>query len=164
MSEQPIIADSGPLISLARIGRLALLSQLFAKVRIPRTVFQEVTQGAGEGRPGAMEVRNASWVEVIDVPLAAIAGYSLLVDEGEAAAIALAKREGGLLLMDDDRGRRLALRLGLNIKGTLGLLVLAKRRGHIREVRECLDALVRAGIHVSHKLIEATLREANEVG
>jgi hypothetical protein len=90
------------------------------------------------------------------------AGYELLVDVGEAAAIALARSEGGLLLMDDDRGRRLALRLGLAVKGTLGILVLAKRRGHVEHVRPLLDALLKQGIRVSGTLVDATLREVGE--
>jgi predicted nucleic acid-binding protein len=92
----------------------------------------------------------------------AMAGYELLVDAGEAAAIALAKAEGGLLLMDDNRGRRLALRLGLAVKGTLGILVLAKRRGHIERVRPVLEMLLSHGIRISQRLIDATLREVGE--
>jgi hypothetical protein len=162
MSERPIIADSGPLISLARIARLSLLHGLFGVVRIPGAVMREVTQGFAEGRPGAAEVRAATWIEVVQVSEAATAGYSLLVDAGEAEAIALAKSEGGLLLMDDDRGRRLALRLGLAVKGTLGILVLAKRRGHIDHVRPLLDALLQNGIRVSQQLVDATLHEVGE--
>jgi len=162
MSERPIIADSGPLIALARIGQLDLLPQLFQVIRIPEAVMGEVTRGVAEGRPGALEIRTASWIEVVHVSAAATAGYELLVDAGEAAAIALAKNEGGMLLMDDDRGRRLALRLGLAVKGTLGILILAKRRGHIEKVRPLLDSLVINGIRLSNKLLEATLLEANE--
>lgn len=162
MSDRPIIADSGPLIALARIGQLDLLPRLFQVIRIPEAVMKEVTQGVAEGRPGSLEIRNASWIEVVRVAAAATAGYELLVDAGEAAAIALAKSEGGLLLMDDDRGRRLAFRLGLTVKGTLGILILAKRRGYIESVRPLLDALVAKGIRLSSKLLEATLREANE--
>ena len=84
------------------------------------------------------------------------------VTQGEAAAIALAKNEGGLLLMDDDRGRRLAFRLGLAVKGTLGILILAKRRGHIANVGPLLNDLLANGIRLSTKLIEATIREAGE--
>ncbi len=90
MSERPIIADSGPLISLARVSRLSLLQRLFDVVRIPDAVMREVTQGVADGRPGAAEVRAAAWIEVAQVPETATAGYSLLVDAGEAAAIALA--------------------------------------------------------------------------
>jgi predicted nucleic acid-binding protein len=162
MSDRPIIADSGPLIALARVGQLDLLPRLFQVVRIPEAVMREVTQGAAEGRPGASEVRSAPWIEVVGVSAAATAGYELLVDAGEAAAIALAKSEGGLLLMDDDRGRRLAIRLGLAVKGTLGILIVAKRRGHIPTVRPLLEGLVANGIRLSVKLVEATLREAGE--
>lgn len=162
MSEKPIIADSGPLIALARIGQLDVLPLLFQVIRIPDAVMKEVTRGVAEGRPGALEIRAASWIEVVHVPAVVTAGYELLVDAGEAAAIALAKSEGGLLLMDDDRGRKLAFRLGLAVKGTLGILILAKRRGHIEKIRPLLDSLVANGIRLSNKLLEATLREANE--
>jgi predicted nucleic acid-binding protein len=162
MAERPIIADSGPLISLARIERLSLLQGLFGVVRIPEAVMGEVAQGAAEGRPGAVDIRAAAWIEVVRVDATATAGYELLVDAGEAAAIALAKSEGGLLLIDDDRGRRLALRLGLAVKGTLGLLVLARRRGHIERVRPLLDALLQQGIHISQRLVDATMHEVGE--
>ncbi len=101
MSEHAIIADSGPLIALARVERLVLLQELFGVVRIPEAVMREVTQGVADGRPGAAEIRAAAWIEVAHVDPATTAGYEVLVDAGEAAAIALAKREGGLLLMDD---------------------------------------------------------------
>jgi predicted nucleic acid-binding protein len=162
MPERPIIADSGPLISLARVELLSLLQGLFGVVRIPETVMREVTQGAAEGRAGAADVRAATWIEVVRVDPVAMAGYELLVDAGEAAAIALAKAEGGLLLMDDNRGRRLALRLGLAVKGTLGILVLAKRRGHIERVSPVLEMLLSHGIRISQRLIDATLSEVGE--
>lgn len=171
MSERPlaqppskslVIADSEPLISLARIEQLPLLPTLFGVVRIPEAVMRELTQGAAEGRPGAASIQAASWIQVVRVDPTSAAGYELLVDAGEAAAIALAMSEGGLLLMDDDRGRRLALRLGLAIKGTLGILVLAKKQGHIASVRPLLEALQKHGIRVAQKLVEATLREVGE--
>jgi predicted nucleic acid-binding protein len=121
-----------------------------------------VTQGAAEGRPGAASIQAASWIQVVRVDPTSTAGYELLVDAGEAAAIALAMSEGGLLLMDDDRGRRLALRLGLAIKGTLGILVFAKKQGHIASVRPLLEALQKQGIRVAQRLVEATLREVGE--
>jgi predicted nucleic acid-binding protein len=47
-------------------------------------------------------------------------------------------------------------------RSSLGILILAKRRGHISTVRPLLDGLVANGIRLSMKLVEATIREANE--
>jgi predicted nucleic acid-binding protein len=157
-----VVADSGPLIALSRIGQLELLPQLFGRVQIPSAVWREVTQGAGEGRSGAAEVRAAPWIDVVSADEASVAGYALIVDEGEAAAIVVAKACDALLIIDDDRGRRLALRLGLRIKGTLGILVLAKRRGLLARVRPLIDALPRCGVYVSQRLIDAVLHDVNE--
>ncbi len=162
MSDRIIVADSGPLIALSRIGQLDLLRALFGRVQIPTAVWQEVTQGAAEGRSGASEVRAAPWIDVVPVDATTAAGYALLVDDGEAEAIALARTADSLLVIDDDRGRRLALRLGLRIKGTLGLLVLAKNRGLLDPIRPLLEALPQRGVHVSQRLIEIALREAGE--
>lgn len=158
-----VVADSGPLIALSRIGQLELLPQLFGRVQIPSALWSEVTQGAAEGRVGAADVRAAPWIDVVPADEAIIAGYALLVDEGEAAAIVVAKAHDALLLVDDDRGRRLALRLGLRIKGTLGILALAKHRGLISQARPLIDALPRCGVHVSQGLIEAVLRHLGEM-
>src|SRR4051812_10252348 len=122
-----VLADSGPLIALARLEKLHLLPSLYRRVRIPGAVWREVTQGVTERQPGAEAIRDADWIDVEQADPLQAEGYALLVDRGEAEAIALARHHhDSLLLIDDDRGRRLALKLGLRIKGTLGILVAAK--------------------------------------
>ena len=54
MTKRAIIADSGPLISLAVIDRLELLQQLYQQVLVPPAVWDEVTV-KGQGMPGAGE-------------------------------------------------------------------------------------------------------------
>ena len=56
-----VVSNAGPLIALARVDQLALLPSLYGTVLIPRAVEQEVT-GMGLNRPGAGEVRAASWI------------------------------------------------------------------------------------------------------
>jgi hypothetical protein len=75
MSERIVVADSGPLIGLSRIGQLDLLPALFTRVQIPTAVWREVTQGAAEGRSGAAEVRAATWIDVVPVDASKAAGY-----------------------------------------------------------------------------------------
>lgn len=61
--ERLLIADAGPLITLAAIGRFGLLRDLASEVVVPRGVVQEVLAGAP--RPGADEVR-ADWFRVAE--------------------------------------------------------------------------------------------------
>jgi len=156
-----VVADSSVLILLARTGRIELLASLYGRVIVPQAVWLEVS---GEPwRPGATALMNLAWLEVRSVDPQAAAGMRVLVDLGEAEAITLAvAHTNSLLLIDDDRGRRLALRLGLRIKGTLGVLLLAKQRGLISSVRGVVDELQQVGIHVAPSLVVAVLRAAGE--
>jgi hypothetical protein len=121
-SEEIIIADSSPLIGLARIGQLGLLPQLAKRIVAPRAVHEEVT-GARADAPGAAEVAAQSWIELLDADPAVVAPLLILVGRGEAEAIALAQRESSaVLFLDDLRARKLADRLGLRRMGTVALL------------------------------------------
>jgi predicted nucleic acid-binding protein len=52
-----IVADSGPVIAFARLGRLDLLHQVVGTLVIPHAVYEELV-GRGTTRPGAAEVRQ----------------------------------------------------------------------------------------------------------
>jgi uncharacterized protein len=52
-----IVADTGPIIAFARLGRLGLLSDVVGVVIIPDAVYEELVD-RGQGRPGAAEVRH----------------------------------------------------------------------------------------------------------
>ena len=90
MTNQIIIADSSPLISLAIINQLELLPQLYQRVLVPPAVWDEVTI-QGFGLPGAEMVSQAKWLEM-QTPLPMLSEtLSILVDRGEAEALALAQ-------------------------------------------------------------------------
>jgi predicted nucleic acid-binding protein len=52
-----IVADSGPIISFARAGRLDLLKQVTTELIIPDAVFEEIVVSGGD-RAGAEEVKQ----------------------------------------------------------------------------------------------------------
>ena len=119
----------------------------------------------GQGEPGSAEVASSSWIQVSDRPLAGALRLGLMseLDAGEAAAIALAVEEGAdLILVDERKGRKIAARLGLSVRGTLGVLVEAKRRGHVALVGPVIASLVAAGFRVSDAVKEQVLRGAGE--
>lgn len=161
-SEEIIIADSSPLIGLARIGQLGLLPKLARRIVLPRAVHEEVTAARGDA-PGAAEVASQTWIEIMEADPAVVAPLLILVGRGEAEAIALAQREtAAVLLMDDLRARKLADRLGLRRMGTVALLGQAKREGLIPALKPALEALVANDIFISQRLIDAALREVGE--
>jgi predicted nucleic acid-binding protein len=162
MFERLLIADSGPLIGLAKIGRLGLLPQLAEHVVIPPAVWREAVLSRPEA-PDAKAVALVNWLEVQPVDGGILASLPEQLDPGEAEAIALALRfPGARLLIDDRLGRREAARLGLIFFGVNGLLKEAKLRGLIPLLGPELTSLLEAEYHLSPQLVADALRSVGE--
>lgn len=128
-----VIADSGPLIALARVDRLEILNQLFSQVVIPEAVREEclaiscvdserIRQALSEGKLGVEPVAETA------LPLA----LSRSLGKGEIEAIQLARQHGNaLLILDDALARKQAKKCGLAYIGVVRLLAEAEQRGLI---------------------------------
>ena len=162
-TEQVIVADSSPLIGLARIGRLDLLRRSASRIILPPAVWDEVTSQSYQA-PGSEAIKAASWLEIVTPQnSAAIASLKMLVDRGEAEAIALAQStESCLLLVDDSRARRVAQQLEVRVLGTIGLLRRSLKAGWIPKLRPELEALQSNGIYIRQKLFDMVLADVGE--
>lgn len=58
-----VVADSSPLIILAKLHCFDLLQKLYSTVWISTEVYNEVVV-AGAGLPGALQVKAASWIDI----------------------------------------------------------------------------------------------------
>ncbi|MGE0084419.1 MAG: DUF3368 domain-containing protein [Desulfococcaceae bacterium] len=162
MNKKVIIADSSPLIGLALIGQLELLPGLYSKIIIPSSVWNEMTV-EGKGLPGAEEISRIRWFEIRNPEKSVSAPLTILLDRGEADAIALAiMLPEAIVLLDDSRARKIAKRLNIKHIGTVGLLRRAKKSGLIDELRPYLESLQAKGIYISDKLISAVLADVGE--
>lgn len=162
MSRPAIVAGSGPLISLAILGHLDLLRQLYQQVVIPTAVWHEVTV-KGKGLPGADSVSQLTWLEIRKPESQVLQPLSILVDPGEAEVIALAQSiEGSIVLLDDAQARRVAERFNIPRIGTLGILRSAKKRGLISALRPQIELLKANNIYMADRLVEAVLRDVGE--
>lgn len=158
-----VVSNSSPLIHLAKIDRLDLLSDLFGELFIPQAVYEECVTD-GKGRPEAVKIKEASWLRVMQVTNRNLVKLlSAEVDRGEAEAIALALEQGAsLVLLDDSDAREKARVYQLKITGLVGILLRAKRSGKITSLSETLEALRSTGFWLGAGLIDELLREAGE--
>ena len=160
--ERIIICDASPLILLPKIDCLHLIPLIAAEIWIPRAVWHEVTDHAGS-RPEILLIKAQFSADVRDADPLLEAAYALMVDRGEAAALALAtKTRDPCLLMDDRKGRRVASASGWRCMGTLGLLVRSKKAGHIPSVAGYFAQLDKAGWFIDPVLLQEALRAAGE--
>ncbi len=147
-----VIADTSCLIVLQNIGELGLLHELYASIY----TTSEVAVEFGEPLP--------EWV-VIQDPADSVRLKEIQkeIDNGEASAIALALEfPESILILDDLKARKLALTFGLQIIGTLSVLMRAKNLGKISSMKEMLRKLRQANFRISPALEEKILCESGE--
>lgn len=148
-----IVCDASCFIILEKIGELDLLHKLFGTV----TTTSEISTEFGLPLPFWIEIKAPS-------DKGFQTSIETVVDKGEASAIALAMEHlDSLLVIDELKGRKLASQLGLNLTGTLGLLVDAKSAGHIPLVKPLLARIQQTNFRLSKALEKVILARSGEI-
>ena len=156
-----VVSDSSPLISLAMLNRLTVLEQLFDKIYVPVAVYNEVVR---RDKPHFQELNHFS-VDRVKQIQNRFAVQLLLkdLDIGESEAIVLAKENNiSDILIDEYKGRKIAVAHGLSPIGTIGVLIQAKRKGIIKELKPELDSLIANRRRISPNLYMKALGLAGE--
>ncbi|MFH1112938.1 MAG: DUF3368 domain-containing protein [Pseudomonadota bacterium] len=154
-----IVINTGPLITLARIEALDVAGRLPFNFVCPEDVRLELDEGEAAGHPGI----SPTWLKVCPLrePISPI-GLSAL-DRGEAAVIQLAlERSVPVVCIDERKGRRAALAVGLTVVGVLGLLGKAKLMGLIPAVRPLIEKALQNGIRYDPQLIKRVMEGIGE--
>jgi predicted nucleic acid-binding protein len=155
-----VVGDTSALVALAAGDVLELLEPLALSVRVPPAVHRECTV-AGKAEAERLETYLRSRVIKIDLREFVIASSGL--GQGELEAMALCRRlEAHRLLVDDYRARKVALLNGIEVIGSLGILLRAKEAGHIPVLRPLVLAIQASGIRYSEQLVAEALRIAGE--
>ena len=151
-----VVSDTSPLTALLAIGEVDLLPRLFTEVIIPPAVRDELLRS---------HANLPEWLrdETVRNP-AEVRRLMQFVDGGEAEAIELAKElRADRLLIDERKGRRLAMQEGVPVIGLLGAVLLAKHRKLIPSARALLDRLEKeAGMYLSIEIREQALKTVGE--
>jgi predicted nucleic acid-binding protein len=169
-----VLCNAGPLMALGKLNRLDLLVDLYGEAQIPRAVYYEVVaQGLVRGIPDALTVQlfwqRQQW-PIVDVSPTVLSAYNppVILDPGETEVLALAQTlKDPLVLLDDEVARDEARRLQLRLRGTLGILVQAYRKGLLSLVQVELliqEIAARPDIWIGAKLCDQVLKSLRGSG
>jgi predicted nucleic acid-binding protein len=155
-----VVCDAGPIIHLDELGYLFLLSD-YTEVLLSESVHVEVKTH----RPKAVEIAAVSWVIVpkkypLSEPMKTLCRvFSLDTGEMDALAI-LEKRPHSTFLTDDAAARLVAVQLGFDVHGTIGILVRSLRR-HLIQGEELLEVLrnvpLKSSLYIKSSLLEEVI-------
>ncbi len=147
-----IVSDTSCFIILANIGELDLLQKAFGEIITTKEVLQEF----GEDLPNWVLVKSAT-----DKYRQRI--LETQVDRGEASAIALAlEYSESMIILDDYKARKVAENLGLEITGTIGVIIIAKKRGVINSIKPYLEKIRATNFRISEEIERQALKDAEE--
>ena len=155
-----VVVNTTPIIALASIGQLELLQRLFGTIMIAEAVYQEIRAKQSYG----YDQIESEWIEV-----QAIQGqlYKQLLlsqlDSGEAETIILAKEvNADFVIIDENLGYRFASNVGLTAIRTLSILLRAKEKGYLSQLKPLLDEMMAKGRWYSGSVYRSCLHQAGE--
>jgi predicted nucleic acid-binding protein len=162
-----IISNTGPIIALAKVKKLACLKEVASDVVSSVAVYRELFAKIGE-ESKLIEAAIADFIEVVNIKEKAIDSKikmaTVSLDEGEKQTIKLAStfNEPIVLLLDDRAGRQVAKELEFSTIGSIGILLRLKEKGLIEKVGVVLEEMKSRGYWLSDTVIEVAKKLAVE--
>ncbi len=118
------VFNSSPIIFLTKLGIIEAALDLFDRIDIPSLVYSEIRRkpdASAEAVEDLIKGRRVSVSKAENERFVNALGRRL--GKGEAEAIVLSIETGAdLVILDDHAARVEAMRLGLSVKGTLGIV------------------------------------------
>jgi predicted nucleic acid-binding protein len=134
------VSNTSPLQYLHQVELLRLLPRLYDRILVPEPVVAELDEGRARGA-SLPEVGDLTWATIVDPPAPELSNLAPDLGPGERSVLAVAATRRLLAILDDGLARRHARLLGVTFTGTLGVLIRAKREGHITAIGPVLDRL-----------------------
>lgn len=158
-----IVVNSSPLIALTCIDKIGLLKDLFHDIYIPQEVYQEIVIN-GKNILVESSIHKYGYIVKRVNNQRSIDLLTEILDKGEAEVLTLANELSiKNVLIDELRGRRIAEKQELSVIGSLGILLLAKQKKLIPNLKSCIELMQSNNIRISEKLKIAILTEAREI-
>ncbi len=150
-----VVCDAGPVIHLHEAGILSLLKQV-GDILLPHSVSMEVVSvtDLANDWPQWLRVVELSSSELKEAEMWAKTG-DLHVAEAEAFVLARIQK-ADWLLTDDSTARLFVSLLGLEVHGSLGVVLWNVAKGHLsrKEAEQALSKLERSSLWLSAGIFE----------
>ena len=152
-----IVSDATALIVLINIDRFELFKMMFPSIVITQEVYDEVTIKPNaknfidtEIKSGFLRIENYQDKQ-------AFTELNFILDKGESASIALAIEKKLPLIIDEKKGRKIAVRCGVEIIGLVGILrfVYLHKLLTKKEVLEIVESLNQSDFRISDALMKS---------
>lgn len=156
------IINASPLIFLSRSQHLDLLQTFASEIWIPEPVAMEIMH-RGQQDITARAIEQTEWL--ITKPISSIPTIitEWRLGAGESSVLALAAKHSGTeAIIDDLVGRKCAASLNIPVRGTLGIVLVAKKRGLIPKARPIIEDMMAAGLYLSRKVVDEALSKVGE--
>jgi predicted nucleic acid-binding protein len=142
---EPAVFNASPLIFLAGAGLTDLIRLAGEPLSVPRAVVEEIER-FGPTDPTVAIIRKTQWLSVVDPGPAPPILERWDLGRGETSVLNWAcQHPGTTAVLDDLAARRCARALAVPVRGTLGLVLIAKRRQLIPAARPVLEQLCASG-------------------
>ncbi len=156
------ISNTSPLVYTYRIGVLNWWTQLFSTVWVPQQVIDELQAGQNYGYD-VPNRNDLAWAEIVEPRHMPSEWFALDLGLGEVAAMSVAlDHPERVLVLDDLLARRTAQTAGLNVWGTLKILLEAKSQGITTEIASHVEKLQISGMYMSEGIKRRVLQLAGE--
>lgn len=154
-----LVCNASPLIFLAKIDLIHVLPAMIENLKIPLGVYDEI-KGHNDAASEWIEKVKDDYVIKIDPVPTIIESWDL--GKGETEVIAYANSQKYLrAALDDKAARNCAASLGIDVIGTIGLIILANKKGRIENPVEYLEKLKKTGYRISDELFQHAIQLAS---
>lgn len=161
MAERPAV-NASPLIVLARAGQIGLLKLAAEELVVPGAVASELRARGGDD-PAVAALDAHGWLTVLETPTVPPAILAWDLGPGESSVLAWGHVHPGTeVIVDDLAARRCAAAFGIPVRGALGLVLVARRRGMIPAARPVIEQLRRSGMYLSDRVRDRALSLVGE--
>lgn len=148
------ILNASPIILLGKADLLKTISPLAKSWIIPKGVVREVEKKRSiEPYLSSLSYNSKVVQESSSTTHPLIAAWDLGQGESEVLTLALEK-DGVCVVLDDLQARKCAALFDIPLIGSIGLIILAKRKGLIDLAKPIIERLKAAGLHIDNTMLE----------